>query len=70
MAEIERPNGETDRERRDRYEALEASYPTLTGEEYVRQTRRSFLTGGGITKTGWSLLTAVAARPPSAIGRR
>ena len=46
MAEIERPTGETDRERRDRYEALEASYPTLTGEEYVRQTRRSFLTGG------------------------
>lgn len=37
---------ETNEERAARYAELEASYPTMTAEEYTRRTRRSLLTGG------------------------
>ncbi len=37
---------ETNEERAARYAELEASYPTMTADEYQRRTRRSLLTGG------------------------
>jgi DMSO/TMAO reductase YedYZ molybdopterin-dependent catalytic subunit len=43
---------ETDRERAARYAELEASYPTMTAEEYQRRTRRSLLTGGAAALAG------------------
>jgi len=43
---------ETDEERAKRYAELEASYPTLTAEEYTRRSRRSVLTGGAAALAG------------------
>lgn len=37
---------ETNEERAARYAQLEASYPTMSAEQYSRRTRRSLLTGG------------------------
>lgn len=45
MSEPKR-SGETDQERAARYAELEASYPTMTAEEYRGRSRRSLLTGG------------------------
>ena len=37
---------ESDEQRQARYDALEASYPTISATEYTRRSRRSVLTGG------------------------
>lgn len=43
---------ETDEQRAARYAELEASYPTMTAQEYRRRTRRSLLTGGAAALAG------------------
>ena len=43
---------ESDEQRAARYAELEASYPTMTTEEYQRRTRRSLLTGGAAALAG------------------
>lgn len=43
---------ESDDQRQARYDALEASYPTMTADEYKRRTRRSLLTGGAAALAG------------------
>ena len=50
---------ESDEERAQRYAELEASYPTLTAEEYALRSRRSLLTGGAAVAAslaGWRWL--------------
>lgn len=54
---------EADRERAERYAALEAEAPTMTEAEYKSRSRRSFLTGGVAALAGFAGWRTLQGRP-------
>lgn len=54
---------EADRQRAERYAALEAEAPTMTEAEYRNRSRRSFLTGGAAALAGFVGWRTLQGRP-------